>query len=115
MTLDEIYDLKGSYVDRRTITKQSVRSRTGGVRKDMDLRRVFHVGDAKDSIKWQLKSDVEFLESHNLMDYSMMVGVHTCESNGACCMVRRGAEAGARKQAGEMAARRMYVYAPPVF
>jgi hypothetical protein len=61
---------------------------TTQVRKDMDLRRVFHVGQFKDEIKAQLRKDVEFLQSFRLMDYSMMVGVSALAPCGvAVCAV----------------------------
>jgi hypothetical protein len=76
LDIAEVYDLKGSYVDRRSITEDTIKSSSAftRVRKDMDLRRLFHLGPSRTEIVTQLKLDVHFLQSRKLMDYSMMIG-----------------------------------------
>lgn len=113
LDIEEVYDLKGSYVDRRTITQAKASSNSPGtlftkVRKDMDLRRLFHLGAARAAIIEQLKKDVAFLASHKLMDYSMMIGVHNCHEDGECCAPRREAEATAIAEVGEGQARQLF-------
>lgn len=71
----EIYDLKGSSVGRNATEKEKEK----GNFKDLDLydnKRVFQIGKdlSKDLIK-QLILDVKFLESNQIMDYSLLIGV----------------------------------------
>ena len=112
LDIHEVYDLKGSYVDRRTITQSTASTSPATlfnkVRKDMDLRRLFHLGPARAAIIAQLRKDVQFLVSRKLMDYSMMIGVHNCNEGGECCAHRCDAEAAAVAEVGEVKARQQY-------
>jgi hypothetical protein len=47
-----------------------------GVRKDKHLARLFYTGDYWKPLHKQLAKDVNFLKDHNLMDYSLLIGVH---------------------------------------
>lgn len=40
---------------------------------------MFYTGDYRNELIKQLTEDVSFLKKHNLMDYSLMVGVHHCK------------------------------------
>jgi hypothetical protein len=71
-----IYDLKGSLAGRAATPRER---EGGGVLKDMDLlhdKRKFHLGAKKPEFIAQLRKDAEFLAKLNIMDYSLLVGVH---------------------------------------
>jgi len=71
-----IYDLKGSTIGREATEKER---ESGGVLKDMDLlksKRKLHFGTKKEMIIRQLDNDSAFLSSLNIMDYSLLVGIH---------------------------------------
>ena len=74
------YDLKGSTVDRVASPKE--RLKTNPTLKDLDFLSDYnklHVSSAaKAYLLSTLKEDVTFLVSQNLMDYSMLIGVHDC-------------------------------------
>ena len=77
--IHQIFDLKGSEVGRNA-TELEVEN--GGVLKDNDLvnrRTKFHFGNKKPSFMKQLRQDVHFLATLNVMDYSLLV--HTSHSN----------------------------------
>eukprot|EP01060_Flectonema_neradi_P037974 TRINITY_DN782_c0_g3_i1.p1 TRINITY_DN782_c0_g3~~TRINITY_DN782_c0_g3_i1.p1 ORF type:complete len:481 (+),score=80.90 TRINITY_DN782_c0_g3_i1:1412-2854(+) len=104
--IDEVYDIKGSWVDRGPAVKESVgdesivQSRTAAflvllknntsgsgsheaqqshVLKDLDISGVkkIHVkADVRDQIIEQIKKDAAFFAKHNIMDYSLLVGIH---------------------------------------
>lgn len=75
-TIHHRYDLKGSSLGR-TAGKAKLEAHPDAVRKDLDLRRPFHVGPSRSkAILKQLAADVDFLRSHDLLDYSLLVGVH---------------------------------------
>lgn len=73
------YDIKGSTVGREASPKE--RSRPRPVLKDLDFLnegRKIRVGQKlKSIIIEQLKSDCHFLESMKIMDYSLLLGIHT--------------------------------------
>lgn len=49
----------------------------------MDLRAPICIGaEAKAALQVQLVADTTFLHTHDIMDYSLMVGIHRCQ--GAC-------------------------------
>jgi 1-phosphatidylinositol-4-phosphate 5-kinase len=71
-----IYDLKGSTIGREATEKER---ENGGVLKDMDLlksKRKLHFGSKKEMIMRQLENDSNFLSSLNIMDYSLLIGIH---------------------------------------
>jgi hypothetical protein len=71
-----IYDLKGSLQGREATAKER---ETGGVLKDNDLlndKRKLHLGNKKAAFINQLRKDSEFLASLNIMDYSLLLGIH---------------------------------------
>jgi 1-phosphatidylinositol-4-phosphate 5-kinase len=71
-----IYDLKGSIVGRQSTPKEKS---SGGVLKDQDLldsNRKFKFGDKKEKFMEQIKKDSDFLATLNIMDYSLLIGIH---------------------------------------
>lgn len=73
--LQSFYDLKGSVIGRDAKPGQAVQ-------KDNDLRKELPDGalalrpKQRDAVRAQLQSDLRFLESIGIMDYSMLVGIH---------------------------------------
>ena len=90
LVVHELYDLKGSYVDRRAVTSDP--GSFSGIRKDQDLRRLFHLGKPREAMMAQLKVDVGFLSANNLMDYSLLVGVRDIPCFGLCWCRSQGCE-----------------------
>ena len=69
----EKYDLKGSTY-RRTAGPAP---KPGTVLKDLDLKACFHLrGEELKRLQGQLEADASFLEAMNVMDYSLLLGVH---------------------------------------
>uniref|UniRef100_A0A0X3NJJ2 1-phosphatidylinositol-5-phosphate 4-kinase n=1 Tax=Schistocephalus solidus TaxID=70667 RepID=A0A0X3NJJ2_SCHSO len=81
VTIHKKYDLKGSVVDREANEKE--RSKPLPTLKDNDfLNDIYkiHIGEvAKERLLQQLNSDMAFLQDNNLMDYSVLVGIHDVE------------------------------------
>eukprot|EP01114_Cavostelium_apophysatum_P000485 TRINITY_DN1043_c0_g1_i1.p1 TRINITY_DN1043_c0_g1~~TRINITY_DN1043_c0_g1_i1.p1 ORF type:complete len:492 (+),score=140.84 TRINITY_DN1043_c0_g1_i1:125-1600(+) len=77
--INEVYDLKGSS-DGRFATAAE-KERPSVILKDLDIRQ-HHVRITPDDKKLfaeQMKRDCEFLESQDIMDYSLVLGVHHCD------------------------------------
>lgn len=75
--IHEVYDLKGSTVNRST----PIEKRSAGVAmKDVDFtqnkRTIALHADMKEALFKQIKSDAQFLADHNILDYSLLVGIH---------------------------------------
>ena len=72
------YDIKGSSVDRAASTKEKEKNLP--TFKDNDLindGRLITIGtDSKRLFMEKLTRDVEFLASLNVMDYSLLIGIH---------------------------------------
>lgn len=68
----ERYDLKGSWIGRGG----KILKKRGEVLKDLDVRERFHLApeDAR-RVSRQLREDIDFLASNNVIDYSLLVGV----------------------------------------
>eukprot|EP00118_Oscarella_pearsei_P016650 m.160912 g.160912 ORF g.160912 m.160912 type:complete len:729 (+) comp38791_c0_seq12:54-2240(+) len=78
--LNERYDLKGSSVDRKVIKNERLADFSVTL-KDTDLKTKFIIGERKKAkLMEQLRSDVGFLASIGVMDYSLLVGVHNSSS-----------------------------------
>ena len=115
--IHERYDLKGSVVGR--MTREEDKAKDGKViLKDLDLTRQLPVGGLYRSLLlMQLKSDCQFLESLEIVDYSLLLGVHNPKrleqqqaeaavaavSAGAAAAAAAGAAAGARRSGDEEA------------
>jgi len=73
--IDEIYDLKGSRINRHAKAKKSGRP----LFKDNDLKKnILLQGKKKLKLFNQLVADSKWMCEHNIMDYSLLVGVHNC-------------------------------------
>jgi len=75
------YDLKGSQIDREA--KDTDREHENTTFKDNDFTqdnvKISIGADAKSAFLGKLSKDVNFLSSLNIMDYSLLVGIHDCE------------------------------------
>jgi hypothetical protein len=75
MPVMEQYDLKGSTVGR-TAGAANIERNPKTVRKDLDFHRVLHLPQRMAlALQQQLSIDSEFLERHNIMDYSLLLGI----------------------------------------
>ncbi|XP_020629999.1 phosphatidylinositol 5-phosphate 4-kinase type-2 alpha-like [Orbicella faveolata] len=76
------YDLKGSTVDRQASSKE--KTKENPTFKDNDFTKdnaKLRIGDdVKKDLLQRVKDDVEFLTSLNIMDYSLLVGIHDAEA-----------------------------------
>lgn len=52
-----------------------------GVQKDKHLERLFYTENYRRQLVQQLAADVNLLKDHNLMDYSLLIGIHHCEED----------------------------------
>eukprot|EP00548_Thalassiothrix_antarctica_P000565 CAMPEP_0194137488 /NCGR_PEP_ID=MMETSP0152-20130528/7375_1 /TAXON_ID=1049557 /ORGANISM="Thalassiothrix antarctica, Strain L6-D1" /LENGTH=674 /DNA_ID=CAMNT_0038834527 /DNA_START=449 /DNA_END=2473 /DNA_ORIENTATION=- len=80
--VDTKFDLKGSSYHR--VASEKERSKKQPVYKDNDWismgkKLTFPTEQMKASIHTQLQMDTAFLTRHNLMDYSLLVGIHDLE------------------------------------
>lgn len=97
----QVYDLKGSWVNRSVL--QSGQTETRETRKDNDLREKFYLSEAEEKkLNEQLVNDSKFLCDNGLMDYSLLVGVrkthtamHATAGDGATSDGRSGFTAAA--------------------
>jgi hypothetical protein len=80
--LNQVYDLKGSTVHRASLKKGQTIDTFKGTLKDMDLSRKFRIGSQQTaSLLTQLQEDVTFFSRINIMDYSLLVGIHDCTTS----------------------------------
>lgn len=98
--LHEKYDLKGSWVDRSSrvprqrphATHAAATPAAPHTRKDNDLKRRLKLPEKeKDELRGQLARDAELLHALNVMDYSLLLGVH----NPKLCPPKEGDSPGA--------------------
>lgn len=76
LKMHERYDLKGSTIGRRVL-KGSQKNVSGKCLKDLDLTTTMCIGrEAKEHLLEQLQADVQFLSGLNIMDYSLLLGIH---------------------------------------
>jgi len=74
--IDERYDLKGSVVGRMTREEDKAKD-ANVILKDLDLTRQLPLGlTCRSLLLMQLKSDCQFLENLEIVDYSLLLGVH---------------------------------------
>lgn len=84
LPVQKVYDLKGSTVDRTASDKE--RQKESPTLKDNDFTtsgEKIELGADKERFMETLKADVEFLEKHKLMDYSLLVAIHEYEDDEA--------------------------------
>eukprot|EP01102_Stenamoeba_stenopodia_P019883 TRINITY_DN7602_c0_g1_i1.p1 TRINITY_DN7602_c0_g1~~TRINITY_DN7602_c0_g1_i1.p1 ORF type:complete len:534 (+),score=120.41 TRINITY_DN7602_c0_g1_i1:1386-2987(+) len=74
LSVDIIYDLKGRQPKPGKYGRNKEGS--GKVLKDNDLERQFYLGSKLNAFLEQMELDVNLLKTNNLMDYSLLVGVH---------------------------------------
>lgn len=76
LKIHEKYDLKGSTVGRRVLKGGGVPTSSKTL-KDLDLQQKIYVGsENKALLMEQLERDIRFLAKHNIMDYSLLLGIH---------------------------------------
>ena len=70
----EVYDLKGSWVNRSTVPQGDGRKK--GTMKDNDLHEKLYLKrPERDALIETIRSDTEFLRGFNIMDYSLLLGI----------------------------------------
>ncbi|KAJ4455455.1 putative Phosphatidylinositol 4-phosphate 5-kinase 9 [Paratrimastix pyriformis] len=74
--IHDVFDLKGSTVGRAATAQEKLQPMC--IYKDLDFKeRIFYMGPAKRRLLLdQLRADVGFLAANNIMDYSLLLGVH---------------------------------------
>ena len=85
--LKYIFDLKGSLVDRKTmgLTTNSTTLKDINFLMTKKANRDFpcFATNTKQKLISVMQKDVQFLRNHNLMDYSLLLGVETTELDGS--------------------------------
>ena len=78
LKMHERYDLKGSWVGRRSIKGSRERNAYKGTLKDLDLgdKKIWIGAENKELLMEQLQEDAQFLQSCDIMDYSLLLGIH---------------------------------------
>ena len=77
LTIHRRYDLKGSSLGRFTVNPQH-----SSTLKDLDLCETFKLEPrVREQLSAQLDADAKFLEQNNIMDYSLLLGVHYLRPN----------------------------------
>jgi len=76
--MGDVYDLKGRRVKTRRFHDENGATEEKGVRKDKHLERLFYVGELQPVFVKQIAVDVAFLNTSNLIDYSLLVALGTC-------------------------------------
>jgi hypothetical protein len=80
----EAYDLKGSFVNR-TVLQPGEKPTPGKIMKDNDLKREMRLDViAQNMLIAQLQSDTDWLASHDIMDYSLLLGVNPVAGSSSC-------------------------------
>lgn len=80
VSMHQKFDLKGSTVDRQASDKE--RAKSNPTLKDLDFtesgEKISIGAEEKDRVMKTLERDVQLLQKLNLMDYSLLVGIHDC-------------------------------------
>eukprot|EP01119_Soliformovum_irregulare_P021901 TRINITY_DN7378_c0_g2_i1.p1 TRINITY_DN7378_c0_g2~~TRINITY_DN7378_c0_g2_i1.p1 ORF type:complete len:541 (-),score=162.96 TRINITY_DN7378_c0_g2_i1:666-2288(-) len=78
------FDLKGSTLGRAVSEQEKTSFKENVTFKDIDFKNMsmkFKLGPRKEKFIKQLESDCKLLEKLNIMDYSLLVGIHYCDKN----------------------------------
>lgn len=72
------FDLKGSWVGRRSLKGNRMVDGYKGTLKDLDLgeEKILIGTELKEQLMEQLRKDVQFLTGCHIMDYSLLLGIH---------------------------------------
>ena len=72
------FDLKGSWVGRRSLKPNQSVDEYKGTLKDLDLggEKILIGSELKEQLMEQLRKDIHFLTSCHIMDYSLLLGIH---------------------------------------
>ncbi|KYQ88527.1 ankyrin repeat-containing protein [Tieghemostelium lacteum] len=88
LPIHEKYDLKGSTIGRHVELPPGSDSSSNELKiaeialKDLDFKRKLNIGPTlKAPLLEQIEHDTKFLESHNICDYSLLVGVHRIDEH----------------------------------
>ena len=78
LTIHRKYDLKGSTAGR--VASESERKKKSPILKDKDISdgEIKLNLDLKNSFYRRIENDVRFLQENDIMDYSLLLGVHNC-------------------------------------
>ncbi|KAL6065314.1 Phosphatidylinositol-4-phosphate 5-kinase, type I, alpha, a, variant 2 [Balamuthia mandrillaris] len=83
LRLDFVFDLKGATRKRKATEEEKKKQRH--VLKDVDFvesGRVFHVGEQLKRVLFEeMEKDCKLLESAGIMDYSLLVGIHSVQTD----------------------------------
>lgn len=78
LSIPEKYDLKGSTRNRKV--EKGEEKEAGGVLKDLNFEGKIDIGpETKKALCLQMKLDTKWLMDCNIMDQSLLLGVHHCE------------------------------------
>jgi len=88
--IHERFDLKGSTFGRVVTDEERETFKENVTYKDIDWRaagKKLRLGPLKDVFCEQLTKDCLLLERLNIMDYSLLVGIHNCNKNDGDCSI----------------------------
>ncbi|EGG16003.1 phosphatidylinositol-4-phosphate 5-kinase family protein [Cavenderia fasciculata] len=81
LELSEKYDLKGSTVGRYVDIDELDCTNTVPTLKDLNLKRKIHIGPCRVLLQTQLEIDTDWMQSHYICDYSLLLGIHVCNKS----------------------------------
>lgn len=81
VVIHEVYDLKGSSVGRYVDVEGTSDSAFSIALKDMNFQRKLHISPERRALLLeQLERDCRWLEERNIIDYSLLLGIHYAEN-----------------------------------
>ncbi|KAL7674365.1 hypothetical protein ACOME3_000646 [Neoechinorhynchus agilis] len=94
LPIHEIYDIKGSTVDRFANSRERLREPPEYKDNDfVNAGRCLYIGEtAKQNLLETLKRDTEFLARLNIMDYSLVIGIHDVDAAEAAARLKEEQE-----------------------